>query len=178
MQLTYNFNPSAGIEGMIAEAREGNVVLSKVAEGAVTVGLLCYPGTSSLTGPGLTSASLTAADPGQVKDYPAGVGDNPLLPWEFVGVPVYDASRPPYSASNQYADKDPVPVLRKGPVWVKPEATFTDEKRLVYVRTAVAGPLTVLGKFAGSAGAGLAVVPNARWMSGCTEDGLAILELW
>ena len=178
MQLTYNFNPSVGVEGMIAESREGDVVVSKIAQGVVQVGLLCGPGTDSLTGPSATAASITSADPGQVINFPGSV-NSPLLPWEFVGIPIYDASRPPYDATNSYSDKDPVPVLRKGTIWVKPEAPFTDEKRLVYVRgTVAAPPLNVLGRFAGTAGAGLVLLPNARWMSGCSDAGLAILEIW
>ena len=178
MQLTYNFNPSVGVAGMVAESRESNVIVSKVASGAVPVGLLCYPGADSEIGMSPTTADPAGTSPGQVVAWPANVNDSPLLRWESVGIPVYDASRPPYDANNCYADKDPVPVITKGPVWVKPEGSFSDEKRLVYVRTAVNGGLTTLGGFAGSAGAGLVILPNAKWLSGCNANGLAILELW
>jgi sorbitol/mannitol transport system substrate-binding protein len=47
MQTTYLFNSALGIEGGEAQAREAQVIISKVASGLVPIGLLCAPGTDS-----------------------------------------------------------------------------------------------------------------------------------
>ena len=179
MQTTYNFNPNVGTVGMIADMSEGTLVRSKLAQSLVPVGLLAYPGTDSEVGPSPTSASTASANPGQVIAWPASVSDSPLLLWEMAGIPIYDSSRPPYDSSNNYSDQDPCPVLVRGAIWVKPEATFSDEKRNVYVRTTASGLLTTLGGFAGSSGTGLVLAAgnSLKWLSGCNANGLAILGI-
>lgn len=175
MQTSYNFNPAAAVAGMVADESEGIRVLSKVASGAVPVGLACMPATDPMAIPSLTSATALAANPGQVKAWGTAT-DDPVLLSNFVGVPIYDSSRPPYDANNAYSDKDPVPVLRKGLIWVPVEAAVTQYAD-VYLRTAVNGGLTVIGGFAGAAGTGLSKLPNARWLSTTAGAGLAVLEL-
>lgn len=178
-QTTYNFNPAVATAGMLAEIREANLVISKVASGAVPVGQLCAPGADAEVGPSPTTADPNSANPGQVIAWPSGHTTDPVLGTDIVGVPIYDSSRPPFTTSNQYADKEPCPVLRKGVIWVQVfEAViqFGD----VYVWTGGSPPSTGLGTFAATAGAGKSKLSNGRFMTGVASasGGLVILEIW
>ena len=55
-QTNYNFNPAPGRSGMLAESREAQVVISKLASGNVPVGILCSPGADAEIGMQPTSA--------------------------------------------------------------------------------------------------------------------------
>ena len=175
-QLTYNLNPAKGTAGMVSEYRTDNQIISKVAEGLVPVGLLADWGTQGEVGPPLNTVSQDSANPGQVKRFPLAVANDPLLDSDWMGIPVYDSSRPPYTALNEYSDKDYVPVLRRGSIWVLTENSSAEGDD-VYVRVAVAGPLTVIGGFSSGAGPGKALFPKGRWRSSTNTAGLAILEV-
>lgn len=180
MQTAYNFTPSASVEGMLADAREACVIISKLAQGLVPVGKLCAPGTHSLTGPSQSAPDAQNTSPGQVIALPAGIVADPISKWLFTGIPWFDSSREPYDITlgfAAYGDTQGCSVIVKGPVWVKPEATFTTEKFGVWVRVAPAGGLTTLGVFSNVAGAGLVAISQCRWLSACNANGLAILEI-
>src|SRR6266850_2844897 len=124
-QTAYNFNPPIARAGLVAEMREGNVIISKLASGTVEVGKLVAPGTHGQVGPSATTADPQSATPGQVKTLVEAETD-PIDPSQWIGVSLYDASRPPYTSSNEFSDKDPVMILRKGVVWVTvPDAAVT-----------------------------------------------------
>lgn len=177
-QLTYNFNPPVGRAGLIAEMRESNVIISKLAEGLVPVGLLCSPGTDPEIGPPPGSASAESTNPGQCIQYPGSptFTSDPVLGSQFIGIPIYDASRPPYTSSDQYSDQDYVPVMRQGVIWIATPDTvlqFGD----VYVWGNPGGGDPPAGTFASSAHGGKAYLfPKGRWMT-ASNSGLAILEI-
>lgn len=177
-QLTYNIVPPvAANEGQIASMMEGTIIVPFLAEGVVPVGLLAAPGTRSMSGPPLTTLSQYSTSPGQVKALPAGLVTDPMADTSWVGIPIYDATREPYDTTlgySSYADKSTVPVLRRGPVWVKPEGSVSPGVA-VYVRTAASGGNTILGKFAGAAGTGLVAFSKARWLTGLIQSEWAQL---
>ncbi len=178
-QLTYNIAPPVGVEGMIASYMEGTVIQGFLAEGLVPVGLLCAPGTTAPSGPPLTTVSQQSTNPGQIKALPAGIVDNPMLNSQWLGIPIYDATRQPYDGSLGYScydDETTVPTVVKGPVMVVVEGAVAIANRgPVYVRTAVNGPLNKLGAFAPAAGAGLVLLPGCRFITGRLQDTFAWL---
>jgi len=177
MQTTYNVNPAPAVAGMVVDSREGTVIISKLASGAVPVGLAVAPATDPLTIPSLTGVATSPANPGQVKAWPASVTTDPVALSTFMGIPIYDSSRPPHDSSNSYSDKDYVPVLRKGVVWVNAEGAVTQFND-VYIRTATSGGFTTLGTFADGAGTGLCKLPNARFLTSVgSGGGLVQVEL-
>ncbi len=180
MQLAYNFNPAVATPGEVAEYREGNIIISKVAKNAVPVGLLCAPGPDAEVGPSQTTADPNSANPGQVIALPSGLVTDPMPDSVWVGIPIYDSSRPPYDPTNSYSDKDPCPVMRKGVIWVQVWESVTQYGD-VYVWTGGTPPATGLGTFAGAAGAGKVKFPRGRWLTSATVttgSKLAVLELW
>lgn len=181
MQTTYNLVPAVGVEGQIASDMEGTIIVPRLAQGLVPVGKLCANGTDSMTGPPLTTLSSNSTNAGQVKALPAGIVDNPILTSQYLGVPIYDATREPYDATlgySCYADKQTVPVMLRGPIYVKPEnVSSVVQGGLVYVRTAASGGFTVLGSFSPIAGTGLVAFPNGRWLSGPMQGAFAVLYI-
>src|SRR5579859_5091583 len=100
-QLSYNLNPAVATAGMVAEYREGNIIISKIASGAVPVGLLCGPGADGEIGMQPNSADPNSVNPGQVVALPDGLATDPMPDSVFVGVPIYDSSRPPRSEERR-----------------------------------------------------------------------------
>lgn len=76
------------------------------------------------------------------------------------------------TGTADYVDGDSVPVLTTGGVWVYSEAAVQDGSP-VYVRVSANGGLTQLGAFAPAAGAGLVLVPNARFVRNSSGAGAA-----
>lgn len=175
-QLNYDLNPPNGRAGSIAEMRESNVVISKLAEGLVQVGLLVAPGTSPEVGMSPTTANPKSTTPGTVRALPVGIVDDPILDSEFLGVSLVDSSRPPYTSLDEYADKDYVPVMRKGVVWVFCETAATQYAD-VFVRVTAGGGFN-RGSFRVGAAANFVKLARGRWQTSTTASGLAILEIW
>jgi hypothetical protein len=179
-QLTYNFNPAIGVVGMIASSRESNIVISAVAQGLVPVGILCSgQGTDDQIGMQPNSADPNSSNPGQVIAFPSGVYASPLPDTAFIGIPIYDSSRPPYDPTNAYQNQDPVPVLRKGEIYVRPDVVvlaFTPV--FVWATPGIGDPPA--GSFTGSANGGKAVLfPRGQYLSASTAaQPLVVLELW
>lgn len=95
-------------------------------------------------------------------------------------IPIYDASREPLTSGaapnfDQYADKDPVPCLRRGSIWVNSEAA-TNEGDPVFVRMTTSGA-NVPGQFSSSPATGFAPYPKAVWRAKTSAAGLSIMEL-
>ena len=180
-QTTYNLNPSVGTEGMIAQYMEATIIAPRLAQGLVPVGKLVTHGTDALTGPPLTTVSSNSTNPGQVKAMPSGTGSDPLTRLQYLGVPLYDATRAPYDTSLGYAcyeDKVTVPVMLRGPIFVSPEnVSSVAPGGPVYVRISPSGGNTVIGKFSAIAGTGLVLLSAASWYSGPMQGSLAILYL-
>lgn len=179
-QTTYNLVPPvAAYEGQIASYMEGSIIMPFLAYGLVPVGTLAAPGPDDMTGPPLATVSSNSTNPGQVKALPSGLVADPMVDNVWLGIPVWDATYEPYDATlgySAYADKRTVPVMRRGPIYVKPEGNVSTSLP-VYVRTAPSGGNTRLGKFASAAGTGLVAFPKARWMSGLIQGVWAVLYI-
>lgn len=178
-QLVYNFNPAVGVVGMNAEFRVSDHIISKVASGLVPVGLLCAPGLDQLIGMQPASADPNSANPGQVISFPVSAPASPLVDSLFLGVPLYDSSRAPYDPTNAYQNQDPVPVMRKGTVWVAPDvAVVAFAPVWVWTNPGVGNPPA--GTFTNSANGGRAVLfPRGQFLSSSTAaQGLVVLEIW
>jgi hypothetical protein len=88
-------------------------------------------------------------------------------------LPAYDASREPYTSSNQYSDEDPMSVLKKGTMWVALVAGTAGQQ--VFVRMVESGA-NYRGQLRGGPATGFAPVLGSRilQMSGST---LGLIEL-
>lgn len=81
------------------------------------------------------------------------------------------------ATSQGYENLSPLPVLRRGYIWVAVEGAVTEEGA-VYARHAANGGNTQLGAFLGGTDSGNAtLVPNAKFASSTTAAGLAIVEI-
>lgn len=110
----------------------------------------------------------------------ATIGTAPTAPVlslrDFPGIAMYDASRAPYNSSNEYEDNEPVPVRGRGTrtyVTVEDAVSAGDP---VYVRTTTSGA-DVAGQFGGEKATNFGVLLGARYVTGASTDGLAIVEL-
>ena len=95
-------------------------------------------------------------------------------------IPIYDPSREPLTSGaapnfDQYADKDPVPCLRRGAIWVVSETT-TNEGDPVFVRMTTSGA-NVPGAFGNAPSTGFSPYPKAVWRTKITVAGLSVMEL-
>ena len=86
-------------------------------------------------------------------------------------------SEEPYPASNEgYADGDPMPVIKKGRVWVPVEDAVTSESQ-AFVRF-VADGAEQLGAFRSDVdGADAVALPGSKFVSDSEAGGLALLDL-
>lgn len=159
-QTTITRSPVAGVEGMLADSGDIDVV-SKLAKAQVA------PGRAVRIDTGDTFEQVSVpTSAAQV------TGDATNAP--PVGVTLWDNT----ALTNPYAANDPIPVVREGKMWVICEDAV-DPSKPVYIRHTVNGGLTVIGGFACTAGAGLALAPAGwRWMSKTTATTqLAILAV-
>lgn len=79
--------------------------------------------------------------------------------------------------SQGYSNLEPLPVMRRGYIWVAVEGAVTEEGS-VFVRTAASGGNTQLGAFRADAdSANATLVPNAKFVTSTTAAGLAIVEI-
>lgn len=183
-QTSYSINPTPAFPGMVAELREATVIISKLAQGNVPVGLLCAPGTDQEVGPSPSATSINANNPGQCVAFPVGAQSSPLADTAFLGIPIYESSRPPYAVdangNSISVAGEPVPVLRKGTIWVDPDVSVVAFTPVyVWVNPGVGNPPA--GTFTNAANGGKAVLfPRGQWLSSSNSGaaGLAILEIW
>jgi hypothetical protein len=159
-QTAITRSPAAAFEGMLADSNHVDVV-SKLAK--------------TTTAPG-RAVRLDTADTFEQASVPSAAaqvtGDATTAP--CIGVTFGDVT----ALTNPYVAGDPMPVLRKGEVWVIREDAG-DHSTPVYIRHTANGGNTVIGGFAGAAGTGLSLAPvGYRWMTKTTAtNSLAILSV-
>lgn len=184
-QTSYNNNPPAALAGMV-RWEEGTRIETKLAEGAVGIGLLAAPGTLSLSVPAPLVSSPTSGQAGSIKVLPGGLVADPMIDSVWAGIPILDTS---YAQVDQIGtasqgtfsyttilDKQTVSMLRKGVLWVfaaEAPTQFGD----VYVYTA-AQTNNPLGQFGFGAGTGKVKFPHGRWLMTLSAPGLALMEVW
>lgn len=155
-QLTIANDPSPAFGGQIAYPMFPRVVFTRFVQ--------------QVGGIGFGLAVVRAAD--QTVKLPAAAGD---VTNSFEGFTV----RQEYREANPqgYSNLEPVPVMRRGYIWVEVEGAVTEEGA-VYVRTAASGPNTQLGAVRGDAdSANATLIPGAKFVTSTTAAGFAIVEV-
>jgi hypothetical protein len=184
-QTSYNNNPAAALPGLV-RWEEGTRIETKIASGAVGIGLLGAPGTQSLSVPSATTSLATDGSAGTIIALPSGISDDPVLDSEFIGIPILEtafmqtsqigtAAQGTFSYST-YVDKMAVSVLRKGVIWVF-SAQATTQYGAVYVYT-TAQTNNPLGQFGFGTGTGKAKFTRGQWLMTTSGAGLSLLEVW
>jgi hypothetical protein len=106
-----------------------------------------------------------------------------LAPTNFKGVAIADTSlESTDNAYGEYVDKESVPVMKKGRLWVVSADTVDDLSKGVYVRfqNGSAAPANTLGSFRATANADYQLMgDNVRWVASQTIGGVyfGLLEL-
>lgn len=184
-QTSYTNNPAAAFAGMIRWT-EGTRVITKLAEGAVPIGMLCTPGAQSESVPAPLVSTPGSGQAGTIKAMQAGLVADPMVDASFIGIPYFDsalmqgqqissAAQGTFSYGT-YLDKQPVPVLRKGEIWVyAAEAPTQYGDVYVYSTVQTNNPR---GQFGFGAGTGKVLFPRGRWLMTLSAPGLALMEVW
>lgn len=152
MQTVYDMYMKEANIGMIADTSLRNIE-SRLAQGAIGIGKAVVRGT----------------DPErQIVQAGTGAGQGALI----VGISVFaNVMEQGANGVSQYADKEQVPMMQKGRIWVE---TFD-----AVVAGATANFHLATGKFTdASVATGIEAMPlmNARFYKGNTAAGLAIIE--
>lgn len=162
MQTTYEIDMTVGIEGAIADPTFRKDTVSRVALASLPCGkLVVRDGTASLEGKGVKLPDADFTGSGDVE-----------------GVLMWDPAREKDAATgNNYRAGDPLPVLRSGRIYVKPEDAVARDAQ-AFARFA-AGTGSQLGAFRSDADTATAApVPSARFMQATTAgDQITVLEL-
>lgn len=186
-QTAYNNNPAAALAGMVRWT-EGTRIWSKVAEGAVGVGLLVVPGAQSMSAPIPGTPTAGSGQAGTVKAMAAGIADDPILDSEWAGIPILDTALAVGTSDQvstgsqgtfnytQYNDKQALGLLRKGAIWVYAQEAPTQFGD-VYVYTTVQTNIP-RGSFGYGAGSGKVKFGRGRWLMTLSNPGLALMEVW
>jgi hypothetical protein len=93
---------------------------------------------------------------------------------DLLGASIWQSAHEPYT-SDSYSDKDEMPVLRKGRMYVVVEDAVANGDN-VYVRIVTSGG-DVPGQFGGERSASFALVRGAFYRSTAAIDGVAVVEL-
>jgi hypothetical protein len=160
-QITYNAAPPAAVAGMLADSTIIKHTGSFVVEG-------------TLVRPGLMVSRGTNKDL-QAVQLASGLGTTALGRESYLGVAAYDNTREPYSAANEYAAGDPIPVHERGDVFVQVEGAVTAGTQ-VFVRTTTVGA-DIRGQFAGGASANHAPLTGVIFVTSTTGAGIAAIRL-
>ena len=159
-QLTIQSDPHPSFGGQIAYPMLPRVVVTRAVDPAVTPGI----------GFGLAvvrASNLTVRPPAAAGDVTDG----------FVGFTVRQEYHEDTGGVG-YLPRTPIPVMRKGYIWVEVEGAVTEEAP-VFARTAAGPGGTTLGALRADAdGATATAVPDARFVTSTTAAGLAIVEVW
>lgn len=175
--LSNSANWTAGVTIKVTGVDQDGYVVTEVlfppASGNVTLVTDGYFGR-------VTNIAVSATG-GAAATFTAGftAGDGLLGDCDSV-IPIYDPSREPLSSGaapnfDQYADKDPVPCLRRGAIWVVSEAA-TNEGDPVFVRMTTSGA-NVPGAFSNVPATGFSPFPKGVWRTKTSAAGLSIMEL-
>lgn len=162
-QTTVNQNPAVGKEGLLYDAQH--------APDALITG---YVDESAGIKPGrLVIRSASGDWTGELPDGTGSLGTNVLGISAFTHKGLVN----PSSEDNEvYEDNEPLPLLRKGRIWVISEDAFTPSDP-VFVRV-VAGVGEELGTFRTDADTADAIAfTAARWMTSGDAGGLGVLEV-
>lgn len=167
-QTTYAQKQALAYLGMIATAREDNIVESRAAAAAgVHVGSLVIGGPTHPNPPA----------PGQCQELADGAS---AIAAGLVGIASLDTTRMPYgtdaSAKALYVGGDMVPILTRGEIWVWTEvATAVTDP--VFVRVLLAST-NVKGQFTNAATTNFIAAPTGwKWKTSTTAAGLIKLEI-
>ena len=184
-QTSYNNNPAAALAGMVTHI-EGEIIWTKIAGAACGIGLLCSPGTASLSVPGQSVSLAANGEPGTVIPYPTGQTASPTTDAYFIGIPIFD---PAFMGVDQigtatsgtfsygtYLINQPVPLLRKGVIWVYADAAVS-QYTPVYVYT-TAETNQPLGTFGAGSGTGKSIFNRGQWIMSTSAAGLCQMEVW
>jgi hypothetical protein len=159
-QTVYNATPARALAGMVVDSGMVLHHASALVEGTgVKPGLLLQRGTSPER---------------QVKAFAAGQGTTAIVPANYLGVGMYDASREPF-ATGEYEAADPMTVIARGDVYgILDSGATAVAGAAVYVRTTAAGA-DVIGQFATGASANHALLTGAVFVTSGT--GIAGVRL-
>ncbi len=164
-QLQYTIGMAAGFAGMIADSAivqdietfynpAGALFFGRVASRGAADGLIIHPATA------------------------AGVTDEKLVRGLIVATHEGVTKYPSDGLDPSYAPAMPIPVMRKGRMWVVSEDVVVEGTSSVYARHAANGGNTKLGSLRASADTGAALLPKSKWKTSTTAAGqLAIVEI-
>lgn len=148
VQTTYSENIAPAVNGMVANMTNWDAD-TRIVETATGI-------------PFGVAVGQGAADKGAVLGASAGTG--------FVGISVRDVTLPPRSAIDKYADGENMAVLTEGDIWVTVGGDVTAGGDVTFAAS------TGVLSSAATSGTQFAIT-GARWMTGATNGGLAILRL-
>lgn len=166
VQTTYTTQLAAAFEGQVADSSIGTEIAST------------YLASGSTASAGRLFVRSSSDTLGKL---PASAAEC-LVP---LGVSIYDASKAPglYGATLPTGQTfgTPVPVLRKGRIWVTAEVNVT-QGQPVFSRHTANGLLTTLGGFRNDADPVLGVdtasqLGDARWVTSALAGALAVIEI-
>jgi len=149
MQTVYSQNMNPAFAGMLADLSV-KTVDSRAAQGEISLGFGVVGGTNPEKQVKVPSGNITG----------------------FQGVALHQAKEQDASGKVTYKDKDTVPVLTKGRVWVPVIGAVAYDGDVYLIHTGANA-----GKFTGSAGANQGQVGGAKFKTSTSTDGLAVLEL-
>lgn len=159
MQLAYNFNMPLAVEGKQADSAINNLV-----EG--------------------TSAASGSVPFGRAVVKVTGKDDQVILPsatgQKFIGISTLSQAEEQASGTGivEYADKEPVNVMRKGKIFVFVEEAINPDTDTPFFRHTSGGGGSVIGRFRKDGDTGTAdAVPNSRFVDSTTGPGLAVIEI-
>ncbi len=171
VQTAVNDEPAIAFEGMVlTDANYPNTIVSHAASGSIYYGkaVSLYDDNEVTLGSQRVKLPAAALD---------------LAATNFKGVAIADTSLESTSnAYGEYFDKDSVPVIKKGRIWVVSADIVDDVTKGVYIRHAngAAAPANTLGSFRATVNADYTLMgDNVRWVAGTTISGVyyGLLEL-
>lgn len=173
-QTSMKTAPDACYEGMLASLVNQSTIASRAAYSSVFYGKAVALYAATEIAPGAQRVKLPAA----ATDVTGAL---------FEGVAMADTTKPSTSnAYGEYVAKDPVPVIKKGAIWVVSADAVDDLTKGVYIRfqNGAATPAGVTnGAFRATTNADYALLPatKGKWIAGVTigsvEFGLLELDL-
>lgn len=158
VQTTYNTEPGIAVAGQI-EDRQGAYIVSRSLETAagVDAGVFVAKGASS----DQAKAIAAAGD----------VGANTL------GVTVYRPIKMPISATVRFAEKETLPIIRRGRVWVKVQGDVADDSAFFVVHENAGGNAGAIRADAGSGDNEATAFAPGRVVIGGSAGGVALVEV-
>lgn len=183
-QTSYTNNPPAALAGMV-EHTEGELIVSKVAEGAVGIGLLVVAGAQSMSVPGASTSLAASGQTGTVKAIVSAAPSDPITDVQYVGIVILDTSRMATDQLSSAAqgtfnystmlDKMVVGVMLRGFIWLQTDAAVAQYGLVYTYGTTQTNQPT--GSWGTAAGTGKVAFPRARWAMTTSGAGLALCQI-